>query len=228
MKTTTHPSVDDIVAALRREAGELDLDPEGARLFIAVLRALSQASALTPETLVAIATESRIPAEKLEVLDWVAEKSGQGDIVGLAGLSLNEWNHGFRVGGRRLTTWCALDPLYLTPLLQQTTQVESRDPVTQDPIRLSVAPDGVRAADPGTTVISIVIPSVKEKGLHSAEQIWNAFCSYSHFFTSEENGRAWFEGKEIDPIFLTLEEGFELGKKWFEKVGRAIPEGENE
>ncbi len=218
--TTTHITVDEIVAALRREAGELDLDPQGARLFIAVLRRLSLGTPLNPEALAAIAEEINVPAEKLNDLEWVAEKNKESAIVGLAGLSLNEWNHVFKVNGRRLTTWCALDTLYLTPLLRQATEVETQDPHTKDPIRLSIGTDGKVDVTPKGVVLSIVVPSVEEKGLQSAEQIWNAFCSYSHFFTSEDSALAWFASKEIDPILLTPEQGFELGEKWFVKVGR--------
>ena len=213
-------SVDAIVAVLRAEAGELDFDPQGARLFVAVLRALSQGKPLSPEAVAALANGLGIPAEKAQELDWVAEKNEQGGIVGLAGLSLNDWNHTFWVNDRRFTTWCALDTLYLTPLLGQTTQVETRDPVTKEPIRLTIDPEGVRSHTPGSATLSIIIPQVRIKGLQSAEQIWSAFCSYSHFFTSEQTARAWFAGKEIEPLFLTIEEGFELGRKWFENIGR--------
>ncbi len=222
MKSThARPSVNEIVADLRRQAGELDLDPQGARLFIAVLRALSKGTPLTRNALVAIAEAEHIPAVKLDELNWVAEKNEDGAIVGLAGLSLNEWNHGFWVNGRRLTTWCALDTLYLTPLLKKTTKVETHDPVTNELIQLTIGPKGVLSASPENAVISIVVPSVEEKGLQSAEQIWSAFCSYSHFFTSVETARAWFAEKAIEPHFLTLREGYELGEKWFEKVGKA-------
>ena len=215
-----NPSVDEIVAKLRVESGELDFDPQGAQLFIAVLRALSQGMPLLPAAVAVLAGELDIPTEKAGEVNWVAEKNDQGAIVGFAGLSLNDWNHTFWVNGHRFTTWCALDTLYLTPLLQQTTKVETRDPVTKEPIRLTVDPNGVRSYLPERAILSIVIPQVRIKGLQSAEQIWSAFCSYSHFFTSEQTARAWFAGKEIEPVLLTIEEGFDLGRKWSENIGR--------
>jgi alkylmercury lyase len=131
---------------------------------------------------------------------------------------LNEWSHRYKVNGQELSTWCALDTLYLTPLLKQATEVESLDPVTQERIKISLSPEGVLEYLPKSAVLSIVIPKVDVKGLQSAEQIWTAFCNYSLFFTTVETARQWFRGKKVEPVLLSIKEGFELGRKWFEKV----------
>jgi hypothetical protein len=112
--------------------------------------------------------------------------------------------------------------LYLTPILKQATEVESLDPLTKDPIQVSVQADKVDDYSPNSAVISIVIPEIPEgeRGLESAEAIWTAFCSYSHYFTSTENAQEWFSDKDVKPILLSIEEGFELGRKWFRKVNQ--------
>ena len=59
-----------------------------------------------------------------------------------------------------------------------------------------------------------------QKGLESAEQIWSSFCSYSHYFASEDNARKWFADKDVEPEILSIEDGHELGRKWFAKVNQ--------
>lgn len=218
---TVKPDVDEIVAALRSDSGELDFDPQTARVFIRVLRALARGTPVSPQQVAEIAKDLDLPGSQANAtLDWLAEKNENGDIVGLAGLSLNEWSHRFKVKDQELSTWCALDTLYLTPLLKQATEVESLDPVTQERIKISLSPEGVLEYLPKSAVLSIVIPKVDLKGLQSAEQIWTAFCNYSLFFTTVETARQWFRGKKVEPVLLSIEEGFELGRKWFEKVGK--------
>ena len=216
-------NVDEIVKNLIDNAGDLDYNPTEARIFIQAVRTLAKGSPLTPETLSQIGADHGMSGEKVDtILNWVAERNEEKHIVGLAGLSLNEWNHTFRIGGKDLKTWCALDTLYLTPILKQNTEVESLDPVSKDVVRVEVGSAGVKRYSPKTSVISIVIPEVpdSEKGLESAEQIWSAFCSYSHYFTSEDNARKWFADKEIEPMILSIEDGHELGRKWFAKVNQ--------
>ena len=213
--------VDEIVAALRADTGELDFDPQTADVFIQVLRSLARGTPVSPTQVAQVAKDFNLTdGQANATLDWMAEKNENGDIVGLAGLSLNEWSHRFKVKDQELSTWCALDTLYLTPLLKQPTEVESLDPVTQERIEISLGPEGVLEYLPKSAVLSIVIPQVDVKGLQSAEQIWTAFCNYSLFFTSIETARQWFRGKKVEPVLLSIEEGFELGRKWFEKVGK--------
>lgn len=214
--------VDEVAAALREETGELDLAPEGARLYLSVLRKLTQGLAVKPQDVAQFASDAGLSAQRAdEVLLWLAEKNEAGHIIGLGGLSLNDrWTHRFKVDGNDLRTWCAFDTLYLPPLLKQTAEVESPDPVTGAPIRLTVGQDRVESHTPAGAVISLVIPSIKEQGIRSAEKVWTAFCHYSHYFESETNGAAWFEGRGQEPLFLPLEEGFKLGQIWFEKINR--------
>jgi alkylmercury lyase len=214
----TRQTVDEIVAALVRDAGAIDLHDNEARLFIHVVRRVAEGQPLTDQDVTEIAAGLGLTkTEADDVLNWVAERNDAGDIVGIAGLSQNHWSHGFRVNGHDLTTWCALDTLYLPLLLRNEAVITSKDPGTEVAITIAIDEEGVVRA-PAGAVISIVVPKTDQKGLESAEQIWSAFCSYSHYFTSIESGREWFEGKHIDPIFLSIEEGFELGRKWFAQV----------
>ncbi|MFQ5433313.1 MAG: organomercurial lyase [Anaerolineae bacterium] len=208
------------MAALLRDAGTIDLHGNEARLFVQTVRHLTQGQPLTEKDIEEIAIGLSLTPEKAnDVLKWLAERNDDGEIVGIAGLSLNPWNHGFRVSGRDFTTWCALDTLYLPQIIRQDVEISSADPISNETVQFKLGADGELDV-PEDTVISIVVPKIDQQGLESAEQIWSAFCSYSHYFTTEENGRAWFEGKQIEPVFLSVAEGIELGQKWFAQVIR--------
>ena len=218
-QTAVRPSVEEIVAALRADAGELDFNPQESRLFIQALRLLTEGQPISGEQVEQIAADVELSAEDASAaLNWIAERNDDGDIVGLAGLSLNDWSHKFKVNGRALTTWCALDTLYLPQMIKQSAEVESPDPVNKEIVRITLGPDKVERYTPDSAVISIVVPKVEKKGLESAEEIWTAFCNYSVYFTSTETAQEWFAEKHVDPIFLSIEEGHRLGGLWFDKV----------
>lgn len=213
--TTLKISVQEIVERLRNDSGGLNLEPAGARLFIKTLRALAEGSPITPKEVAQIADDVELSVEQAnEVLDWLVERDDDANIVGLAGLSLNEWSHRFRVNGHELKTWCGLDTLYLPPLLDQIAEIESTDPVTQETVLVTVGPEGVDQVSPAGSVISIVVPKIKEKGLESAEEIWTAFCHYSLYFSSQASAEEWFQNKSVEPTFLSIEEGFQVGRDW--------------
>ena len=218
-ETKVKPNVDEIAKALREDTGELDFGPQASRLFIQTLRLLTEGRPISPEQVMQLAAPLNLSGDEVNsTLGWLSERNEAGHIVGLAGLSLNDWTHKFKVNGRTLSTWCALDTLYLPAMLKQTAEVASPDPVTQEIIRLTIAPHKVEQYTPTSAVISVVIPKVAVPGLKSAEEIWTAFCNYSHYFTSAETAREWFEGKSVDPVILSIEQGRELVLTWFEKV----------
>ena len=102
-------------------------------------------------------------------------------------------------------------------IIRQDVEISSADPISNETIHITLGVDGKFDAPP-EAIISLVVPKIDQQGLESAEQIWSAFCSYSHYFASEANGRAWFEGKHVEPLFLSVPEGIELGQKWFAQV----------
>lgn len=221
MITETKTNVDEIVAGLLRDAGTIDLHGDEARLFIQVLHQLAEGQPISSQDVTRIAASVGLTKDEADgVLNWLAERNDDGRIAGMAGLSQNDWPHNFQVNGRNMTTWCALDTLYLPQILKQTAEVKSLDPLTEEIVQVTIGPDRVEQYTPTSAVMSIIVPKVKEKGLESAEEIYMAFCSYSHFFTSIEAGQKWFEGKHVEPGFLSIEEGHELGRKWFARVLR--------
>lgn len=219
---TTEPTVDALVEALLRDAGTIDLGDAEARLFIMTARRLAEGRPVTRDALAALAEREGLTGnEAEESLQWLSERDEEGSIVGLGGLSLNEWGHRFRVDGRDFTTWCALDTLYLPRVLDRWALATSSDPQSGEELRVRIGPDGEVEA-PAGAVISIVVPQIDHKSLESAEQIWTAFCNYSLYFASEANGRAWFEGKHVTPYFLPIADGARLALDWLSPVTRKL------
>ena len=211
------PNLNEIVNALLEDAGGLDFNPQESRMFLQTLRLLSKGHPISSEQVTQIAADFDLSGDEADsALNWVAERNDDGHIAGLAGLSVNDWTHKFKVNGRNLTTWCALDTLFLPQMLKQTAEVRSPDPETKEMIQLIIGPDRVEQYAPSSAVVSIVIPKTVKKGLESAEEMWKAFCGFSHYFTSVETGQDWFSGRDMEPIFLSIDEGHQLGRLWFE------------
>ena len=213
----SRPSVDEIADALRENTGELAWDAKEARLFIQILRHLTEGQPVSTKHLEQVASDLGLSEQDAHsALSWISERNEAGDIVGLAGLSLNDWTHRFKVDGRTLSTWCAADTLYLPQLLKRTATVESPDPQTKDLIRLTIGPEKIEQYTPITAVISLIVPrtTLNERERASAEQIWNAFCNYSHYFSSAESAQEWFSTRKVEPIILSVEEGYQLMGIW--------------
>jgi alkylmercury lyase len=159
-------------------------------------------------------------------LDDLAERAGRGEkeiaevvtrwpnvhlddrgwVVAFGGLSLTATPHRFEVAGRQLYTWCAWDTLFLPALLAQEAQVESTCPVTGANIRLSVGPDGVRAAEPASLRVSFPRPDSTDTA-----HITASFCCHVHFLAGQDAAEEWL-GANQGGSTLSLEEAIELGR----------------
>jgi len=151
-------------------------------------------------------------------LKQVSEIDEGENLVGIAGLSQKKHSHRFEVNGHILSTWCAWDTLFLPALLKHSAKVESFCPATKSRISLTLSPYGVENYEPANTVLSMVLPEPNPEGPKSAEEIWKVFCHYVFFFSSAEVVTEWFKGKNYDPVVLSVEEGFQLGRMTFEEV----------
>lgn len=134
------------------------------------------------------------------------EYDDEGAVVG-AGLTLEPTRHRFRLDGRTLYTWCAWDALLYPPMLGRPAEVESTCPATGEPIRMTVAPDGVEDLEPAGAVLSFPEPDIEA----CRRDVRGAFCDRSEFFRSAAAARERF-GTGGDVRVLTVEEGFELGR----------------
>lgn len=121
-------------------------------------------------------------------------------LVGAAGLSLNETGHQVIVDGRTMYAWCAWDALFIPAYLDTPATVRSTDPSTSEPITLEVAPSAVITTEPEATVLTILVPNLDSpEGLQTGPG--TARCSAMHFFTGESNATKWV-GDRTDLVIL--------------------------
>jgi alkylmercury lyase len=192
--------------------------PGQRRLLVQIVRELAHGRPITPERV-----DQRIATLGLEydaahqLLRELTERDANDQIVGAIGLSLEDHPHRLRVDGVSLSAWCALDTLFLPALLQQTAIIMSPSPLTHAMIRLRVSPERVEEVDPAGAAISIVLVDPSRERMASMEAIWNAFCQHVHFFATREEAERWATGRE-DIALLTVDEGFELGRRVWSSV----------
>lgn len=179
---------------------------ESGRVAGAALAELATGEPVAPER---IAARAHQPVEA--VLDLLrrspAEWDTDGRLVGF-GLSLRPTRHRFEVDGRSLYAWCAPDTLGLPVVLGRPARVESPCFASGEPIRIEVAPDGVRRVDPVTAVVSIVTPSVE------LADVRRRLCHEQHFFASAAAAAEWHEQRP-DAIVVSIADGFALTRRLF-------------
>lgn len=125
--------------------------------------------------------------------------------------------HVFRVDSKTLYAWCAYDTLFIPGLLGKTAHVTSRDPVTHDPISLTVAPDRISDLRPNDAVMSSLAPDQA----FDRDVITN-FCHFVHFFGSKETGAAW-TAKHPGTFLLSLTDGLALAREANERNFGRVP-----
>lgn len=171
---------------------------EGEPVVIGQLTAALGASVATVDALV-----------KQSTLRRFIHEDGDGRIQGFWGLSVTPTRHQLTVNGRALWAWCAQDSLFIPELLAAAAKVASQDPVTGQPIRLTVAPERIEAAQPAGIMVSIGRPETWDAT--SANRIMATACHFIFFFASRASAERW-QAKHPKMILLSLEEAFAFGK----------------
>ena len=189
------------------------LSPEEQRTGIALLHELAKGE---PVTILQLAealgttvstTEALVKASALNPLIHADEG---GRIMAFAGLTGTPTHHQLTVSGRKLWAWCAQDSLFIPELLGVTAEIESRDPETDELIRLTVSPARVEAVEPKGIVLSMRSP--EKWDVTSASQIIVSACHFIFFFASRASGERW-QAKHPATVLLSLDEAFALGKR---------------
>ncbi len=162
-----------------------------------------------PVTRAHLATVLQMTVEQVaEVLACLAdlEVDHRGNVVGW-GLTIVPTPHRFRVHGKPLYTWCALDALTYPVLLHLPARVESSCPVSGTVVSLSVTPTGIHDLTPRGAVVSLVIPVQGQ----SCTCDRGSFCDQGHFFRSRREAAMW-QGARTDGRILSVEDAYRLGK----------------
>jgi alkylmercury lyase len=134
--------------------------PDEQRAALVLLRELSNGEPVVPER---FARALDIPADAADrLLDSTlrpfVDRRAYGRVEGFFGLATRPTPHRFDVGDRVHWTWCAEDSPFLPELLGATARVESSDPATGDPVRLTISPARIEAAEPEDLTVSMVFP----------------------------------------------------------------------
>ena len=183
------------------------LDEHKRRIALSRYRRLARG---VPASLEEIASDAGIAADEVERIfgDWIGVyRDPEGRVYGFWGLAIPAMKHRFEVNGVRLHTWCAWDALFLPELLAQSAHVESACETSGRPVKLTVSPTGVEAADPASPFISFLLPDAAR----FRSNIINRFCHYVNFFRSRDLGEAWV-AKNPGTFLLTLDEAVELAR----------------
>ena len=150
-----------VIAAWRADSAALPLDELDRRILglTALVQGIADRGAVPAMELAAHLGTSRDEAAALlrSLAVGGVELAEDGSAVGAA-LTTRPTPHRFRVRGKDLYAWCALDTLFLPGLIDATAEVRSTCPESGQEIRLVVAPDRVESCLPDTAVLSVVIP----------------------------------------------------------------------
>ena len=148
----------------------------------------------------------------VEILDqWpsLVYYDDQKRVIGFGGLTVAPMQHRLLIDGKELYTWCAWDSLFIPELLGKTARIESRCPQTKASIGLTVTPDGVRDVEPASAVMSFGLPEAEK----IRTNVIANFCHYVFYLSSAESGERWVR-KQPGLFVLSLDEAFEVGKRW--------------
>jgi alkylmercury lyase len=168
------PTVQELADAIA--GAVVDISAQERRIAVSLYQLLAQGDPVTPA---ALAARSSVPeAVVLGTLEsWPGVfRDDDGRVVGFGGLAIPEMSHHFHAeGGKPIYAWCALDPFLIVPVINRPARVESTDPITGEPIRMTVTPEGVEDVSPASAVVSFLAPDNTKP--FDQDVILN-FCNY--------------------------------------------------
>lgn len=222
MEPKAHPHPYDVTQLAQRFVARFPgLDAERRKLAIAIYRLLAKGEAVGYGEL---AGATGLPEGHLRevVGQWPGVFHEGERIIGFWGLtSAAASKHRFEVEGRQLYTWCAWDTLFIPKILAKSARVETPDPLTGEPVRLTVGPEGVEGLQPAGAVMSMLAPPED-----LLEDIVGKLCHYIYFFSSRESGQRW-TAQNPGTFLMSVAEGFELGRlKNLGRFGAALDENQ--
>ncbi len=194
------------------------LDATDQRIAVAIHRFIGNGQPVTSE---AIARAADVSAGRVEesLNAWPGVyRDDEGRVVGFWGHAIARLDPEYRflVNGNTSYAWCALDTLFIPPILGKTAIVEATCPVTGEQVSLVVDGNGARDVRPAGAVVSMVVPD----GPFGYDVI-ESFCHRVLFFASEEAGEVW-AATHHGTTLLSVQEAFEVGRVLTELVVPAL------
>jgi hypothetical protein len=205
--TDIAPDLDLLTQAL--VASFVSLTPDETRLVATAYRLLAEGFPVDLSTL-AEASDWELDGVESRLASWPGGVylDDRGRLIGLWGMTVEPISsHQLRLQGKApVWMWCALDPLFIVPLLGEEAKVTSTSPVTGEQIELDFGPDGTVRSVPPSTVVSMLMP----KGSFGVE-VRQSFCHFVHFFESPAAAKAWTVG-HAGTYLIDLSAAVEVGR----------------
>ena len=211
--TTKDVSLADVAEAIKAALPVLDETDQ--HIATAVYRLMSSGAPVEPAAIVKAVGNVSLERVNERLNTWPGVfRDDMGRLIGFWGHAIDKLEPEYRLvaAGNTTYAWCALDTLFIPPLMDKTVSVQATDPVTGEQISLVVDRDGVRELTPPGAVVSMVIPD----GPFGYDVI-ESFCHQVLFFASEVSGSSWV-AKHEGTTLLTVYEAFELGRFAPERV----------
>src|SRR5438552_4970511 len=169
------------------------LDEQSRRIATAIIDLLARGDPITPAQ---IAVHARVSEEVVlaTLKGWPGGVfwDDEGRVVGSWGLAIPEMAHKLHTdGGKPIHAWCALDPFLIVPVIGRPARVESKDPVTGEPITMTVTPRGINGLSPATAVLSFLAPNRPFDF-----DVIESFCNFVLNFASRESAERWAAERE--------------------------------
>lgn len=199
-------TLDGLAEAIR--AAFAALNPSDRRLALRLYRLLLAGKPVTSSRL-ASSLGAEMDVVEAALGRWPGVFSARkGRVLGFWGLSVRGMPHRMLTREGNVTTWCALDPLFIAPLVTDKARVESANPASGAPIAMTVMPHCIRDLDPPGAQVPILSPD----GPFSHDVV-EKFCRYIHFFASVTTGERWVVDHP-GTYLLTVDEALELGTRF--------------
>ena len=199
------------------------MPPLSARQLALVLSAYRAMVAGTPAEVTAIAARAdwRSDEAASQLREWPGVYfDHEGSVVGFWGLSVAPMStHLVTTKAGISWAWCALDPLFILPLIDQRGTVAARSGVTGKPVELVVTRDRVTplAAGGDEIFVSFLTPT----GPFSSD-IRLTFCDYVLFFDSTQSAELW-TSEHSGTFALPLDEAATIGRRLAERLRKHSP-----
>ncbi len=168
-------------------------------------------------------TEARAAAERLaidpeEALETLARedlvhRGADGEITVAYPFSGRPTAHQARFpNGHEVDAMCAIDALGIAPMFGEPIEVESRDPLSGEGIRVQVAPDGTAASWPESAVV--VAGAIRDQG-----DACCGCCPVLNFFFSPATAERWLaEHPDVRGKVISMREAAAAGRAVFGDV----------
>ena len=221
--STTRPTTVEATEAWREKTGS---QKEGFNL--ALIRLLEELTKGEPVSKEHASEVLGVPEQEIDKMFKAIDASNgqfddQGNFIGMV-LTLKPTRHSFRVNGNDMYAWCSLDTILLPGILEAEFEIESKDPVNGETIRLTVTADQVVEVEPAGAVTSIFIPGKTPSETKDGESVVGAdseVCTSMLFYASRETAEQALENYPNIAIF-TIEETFDLAHKAWTEPARQL------